>query len=140
MATRQQSNLGNRFFASLIDYIVIGCFFLIYAYKFGEANEEGGYTVYGFKALIPLGFWFLYLIVIESVFNATVGHFVLGLKVIRTDYGRIDVIHSLKRHLIDPIDFSFFGIPAMICIKNTELNQRLGDLWAKTIIINDKEK
>ncbi len=41
----QRSSLGNRFFASLIDYLVIGCVFMIYVYKFGEPNNEGGYTV-----------------------------------------------------------------------------------------------
>lgn len=140
MDTQQRTGLTNRFIASFIDYIVITCFFMIYVYNFGEPNYEGGYTVHGIKALVPIIFWFIYLIVIESLFNATVGHFLLGLKVVKIDYSRIDFINSLKRHLIDPIDFFLFGIPAMICIRNTELNQRLGDLWAKTLIINDKEK
>jgi uncharacterized RDD family membrane protein YckC len=136
----QRSSLGNRFFASLIDYLVIGCVFMIYAYKFGEPNNEGGYTVHGLKALVPLGFWFIYLIVIEGFFGATVGHFVMGLKVVKADNSGIDFVDSIKRHLLDPIDILPFGIPAMISIKNSALNQRLGDLWAKTIVVNDKEK
>ena len=42
----------------------------------------------------------------------------------------------MKRHLLDPIDLLFYGIPAIITIKNTEKHQRLGDLWAKTIVID----
>ena len=136
----QRSSLGNRLFATLIDYLVIGCFFIIYVYKFGEPNNEGGYTVHGLKALVPIGFWFVYLIVIEGIFSATVGHFFMGLKVVKTDNSGIDFVDSIKRHLIDIIDFMPFGIPAMISIKNSTLNQRLGDMWAKTIVINDKEK
>lgn len=136
----QKSSLGNRFFASLIDYLVIGCVFMIYVYKFGEPDNEGSYTVHGLKALVPLGFWFVYLIVIEGIFSATAGHFIMGLKVVKTDNNRVGITDSIKRHLLDPIDIFPFGIPAIISIKNSVLNQRLGDLWAKTIVINDIEK
>lgn len=139
METQQSSNLVNRFFATLIDYIIIVCFFVVYAYKYGDPNETGGYTVNGLKSLIPIVFWFAYLIVIESLFNATAGHYLFGLKVVKENGTKIDFVDSLKRHIIDPIDFFFFGIPALICIKNTKLNQRLGDLLAKTIVITDKE-
>ena len=140
METQEKSKLSNRFIASLIDYIVIGLFFMVYVHIYGQQNETGGYSVHGLKALIPLVFWFVYLIVIESIFSATAGHFIMGIKVVRIDFSRINFTDSLKRHLLDLIDFNFFGIPAIISIKNTTLNQRLGDLWAKTIVINDKEK
>jgi uncharacterized RDD family membrane protein YckC len=140
METHDRASLKNRIFATLIDYIVIGSFFTFIVYYYGEPNENGGYSLYGAKALIPIAFWFIYLIVIESNFNATAGHYLLGLKVKRIDNDEIDFIDSLKRHLLDPIDFYFLGIPAIICIKNTALNQRIGDLWAKTIVVNDKEK
>ena len=139
MERQEKAKLRARFFASLIDYIVIMCFFIIFVYKYGEPKIDGGYEVHGVKSLIPIGFWFIYLIVIESIFSFTVGHFIMGLKVVKDDYDRIDFIDSLKRHLIDPIDFNFFGIVAMILIKNTALNQRLGDIWAKTIVIKDTE-
>jgi uncharacterized RDD family membrane protein YckC len=80
------------------------------------------------------------LIVIEGIFGATVGHFVMGLKVVKADNSGIDFVDSIKRHLLDPIDIFPFGIPAMISIKDSALNQRLRDLWAKTIEVNDKEK
>jgi len=140
METQERGKLGNRILASLIDYIAIGCFFWLFVHMYGEPNATGGYTVNGIKALVPIGFWFIYLIVIESLFNATMGHFILGLKVVKTDGERIDFIASLKRHLADPFDFFFFGVVGIILIKNTVLNQRLGDIWAKTIVITDKEE
>ena len=36
------------------------------------------------------------------------------------------------------IDFMFFGVPAFIAIRNNEKNQRIGDMYAKTIVINDE--
>jgi uncharacterized RDD family membrane protein YckC len=38
--------------------------------------------------------------------------------------------------LIDPVDFFIYAIPAIIAIKNTDKKQRLGDLWAKTIVVD----
>ena len=140
METQQKASLGKRFIASFIDYLAIGCFFMMYTYKFGVPNEDGGYTVSGLKVFVPLIFWFIYLVIIETLINATLGHFILGMKVVKIDNSRIDFTKALKRHLVDPIDFFLLGIPAMICINNTALNQRIGDLWAKTIVINDKDK
>ena len=49
------------------------------------------------------------------------------------------MIQSFKRHLLDPIDMSMFGLIAIIIIKNTNYNQRLGDLWAKTIVVKNNK-
>jgi len=133
-----KASLGKRYLASFIDYAVLCCLFLVYIYSFGEQNEDGEYVVNGLAALIPLAFWFLYLVMIEGLCNATIGHFILGLKVIKVDNSRFNISDSFKRHLMDPIDFCLFGVPAIISIKNTTLNQRLGDLFAKTIVIEEK--
>src|ERR1035437_317370 len=112
METQEKGSLGNRFFATLVDYMVIGCFFMVYVYSYGEPNDTGGYTVHGLKTLTPIGFWFVYLIGVESLLSATLGHFFLGLKVVKIDNRRIGFNESLKRHMIDLIDFIFFGVPA----------------------------
>ncbi|WP_394335734.1 RDD family protein [Flavobacterium cyanobacteriorum] len=44
---------------------------------------------------------------------------------------------SLKRHVLDPVDMFPFGLIAIITIKNTDKHQRLGDLWAKTIVVKN---
>jgi uncharacterized RDD family membrane protein YckC len=38
--------------------------------------------------------------------------------------------------LLDPVDFFFYGIPALVAISKTEKHQRLGDLWAETIVVD----
>lgn len=47
---------------------------------------------------------------------------------------------SLKRDLLDMIDlWGLGGIYSIILIKNTEYNQRLGDLWAKIVVIDTSD-
>jgi len=90
-----------------------------------------------FKALPVLFFWFAYFILIEFSFGATLGHKAMGLKIVSINSHSISLGQSIKRHLIDPIDFSMFGIPAMIAIKNSDKHQRIGDMWANTIVIEN---
>jgi len=37
--------------------------------------------------------------------------------------------------LLDPIDMFFFGLIGIVTIKNTDKNQRLGDIWGNTIVV-----
>ena len=73
---------------------------------------------------------------LEQATGATLGNGIAGLKPLHVD-GRHkpDAFQSLKRHLLDPIDMFFFGIIAIIAIKNSPNHQRLGDQWAKTIVV-----
>jgi uncharacterized RDD family membrane protein YckC len=90
---------------------------------------------------IPI-FWFLYFVVVEAFYGATLSHQAFNLKVLKIDRKEISFAQALQRHLLDPIDILFYGIPAIIAIKNADKHQRLGDMWAKTIIvyINDPEQ
>ena len=144
-------NIGNRFAAVLVDYIIIYTFFFWFVYQFGVPNEEGGYTVNGLPAFIPVLFWGIITIGFEQIFGATLGNLLVGLKPIsiKEDSGndsfksveeKITFPQSFKRHLLDPIDMFLFGLIAIITIKNTDKNQRLGDLWAKTVVVHNSDK
>jgi uncharacterized RDD family membrane protein YckC len=131
---------GKRIGATLIDYGVIFTFFFFYIYGFGEPNEEGGYTVNGLPALVPFGFWFLYLVVIEYNFGATLGHAIFQLTVTTMQHGKPSFGQILKRRIADVFDISMsFGIVAMILVLNSRYNQRLGDIWAKTLVVNKQK-
>ena len=53
--------IWKRLVANILDYaIVLGVFYVV-ALKYGEPNNDGGYSIYGFPALIPVAFWFLYM-------------------------------------------------------------------------------
>ncbi len=147
---KTEPNIGNRILAGLVDYIIIYVFFFIYIYTFGEPNEEGGYGVSGIPALVPILFWGIMTVGFEQWFGATLGNLLVGLKPIsikkssdNSTFSGTDEEptfgQSLKRHLLDPIDMFFFGLIGIITIKNTDKNQRLGDIWGNTIVIKTSE-
>ena len=81
-------------------------------------------------------FWILYFCLIETSLNATLGNYFLNLKPvdIKTE-NNVTFKQSFLRHLVDPIDMFFFGIVAIIIIKNSKESQRLGDLLGQTKVI-----
>jgi len=74
---------------------------------------------------------------LEIGFGATLRNSLVGLKPIPKNgtNRKLTFGEAFKRHLLDPIDMFFFGLVGIITIKNTDLNQRVGDLWAKTIVV-----
>lgn len=136
-----KKNIGKRIFAGIFDYLLIYTFLFIFLYIYGEPDSEGELSVSGFPALVPVLFLGIMTIGIEQLFGATLGNYAVDLKPIslnefedKPTFGQ-----SLKRHLLDPIDMFFFGIVGIISIKNSDKNQRLGDLWASTTVVNSKK-
>lgn len=131
--------LIKRILATALDYVIFFTICFYYLIYFGEKQIDDSYSVSGFKVLPILIFWILYFIVLEYILKATLGHYLLNLEVIQIDNKEIEIKHSFKRHILDFVDFSFFGLPAYINIKNSEKGQRIGDLFARTIIIESKK-
>lgn len=106
----------------------------------GKPDSEGKYHLTGLPALLPTLFWFIFTVLMEQLTGATLGNGIMSLKPVHEKgaNNKPDFFQSLKRHLLDPIDMFFFGIPAIIAIKNTPKKQRLGDLWAKTVVVKVK--
>lgn len=131
------TNIRRRFLAAFIDYGIINtkCYLIITV--FGTPDENGNFHLSGWPALIPLLIWAFWTIGLEQYFGATLGNSIVNLKPISLYNSRLRLTfsQSLKRHLLDPIDMFFFGLIAYLIIKNTEKNQRLGDLWANTTVI-----
>ena len=137
MSNRIIAKTSRRVFATLIDY---GFFFLVlyvYMIYFGEETPEG-YSVSGLLTLPIFIFWLVYFVLIEGIWQATIGHQLMYLKVCQENYDSIDFGHSFKRRILDLIDFAFFGIPAFVAVGNSERKQRIGDMYAKTLVIEDE--
>ncbi len=69
----------------------------------------------------------------------TPGKSIVGLRVVRSGGGRIDLTASMIRNvlrLVDGITLSY--VPTIISIVATSRNQRLGDLAADTVVIRDR--
>lgn len=81
-----------------------------YVTLFGHENDEGGQTVSGLLALPIFIGWFIYFVVIEVFYGATLGHQVFNLKVLPLNRKDIEFTQALKRHLLDWLDILFYGI------------------------------
>jgi len=139
--TKTESNIGNRILAGFIDYLIIFGFFFVYVYSFGEPSADG-YTVNGLPALVPVLFWGIMTIGIEQIFGATIGNILVDLKPISINGidEKLSFGQSLIRHLLDPIDMFPFGLIGILIIKNSDKNQRVGDIAAKTIVVKTSKK
>jgi uncharacterized RDD family membrane protein YckC len=136
-----KSIIGRRIAASVIDYIVIFLLTILYIFNFGTPNEAGGYTVKGISALFPVFFWVIYLVVPEWYAGGTLGHKLVNLKVVPIRGEKISLIQVFKRRISDGLEIVWcLGLIAYMLVKNTPLNQRLGDLWAKTIVVDKSYK
>ena len=141
MIIKTKPHLGRKILATVIDYGITFAVFTVYVRYFGEYDPtENSHSVHGWLTLPILFYWLIYHVVIEYSVGNTFGHFIAGLKVTNIHGEETSFTQNLKRHLLDFFDIFMWGIPAIIAIKNTEKNQRLGDLWAKTIVINPKEQ
>lgn len=134
----QEKYILRRVLAALIDYTIIIFITFFYLKNFGELNNEGAYSVSGLKTLPIIIFWFVYFCVFETVLNSTLGNLIVGLKPIDINTKKnVTIKQSFLRHLVDPIDMMFFGLIGIILIKNSETNQRLGDILAKTKVVKN---
>ncbi len=134
--------LARRGCAALVDYFHYFVIVMIYGYLLGTVNQWGR-TETGFSfsvnpgVIAPIVLWLVYFPFMESKFGYTLGKGLFDLKLVcqqRKDY---PFIVSLKRHLLDPIDFSFFGLVAILLVKNTKEHQRLGDMWAHSLVVKE---
>ena len=138
------ASVGRRYLGAIIDYIIYVVIYATLLYAFGEYSysETGGsYRARGLAAfLIICGTWFALFPVIEAINNGqTIGKAIVGVKVMTMNGNKANFGLTLVRHLFDMVDyFPFFGIVGVIVAANTDYKQRVGDLVAKTIVVNSR--
>lgn len=137
---KTEPNTGRRIAAGLIDYLIVYCFAFLLIILIGDPTDDGGYKLSGIELLIPVLAWLVVTVIIECTIGATLGNSLVGLKAIpiNRDLRNLTFFESLKRHLLDIVDMSFFGLVGIIAINSTNYNQRVGDLLAGTIVVKKK--
>jgi uncharacterized RDD family membrane protein YckC len=142
-----------RFLANMIDTIIFGVpfsivYFFSHAHKslwfIGWPQEHACFVdkviiFYGLGCYITqiyLVLFFIYRVLFEWLFGATLGKMATGIIVVKTNGQSLDFKASLIRNLmriIDALPFSYMiGIISIMC---SEKQQRLGDKIADTIVI-----
>lgn len=131
---RLKGNIIRRIGAAIIDYGLLYGFCFAYLLYFGTPVDEG-LSVSGVMALpVPI-LWFVLIVVTEQGLGSTIGNGIMGLKPLTLTGNKPCMMQSFKRHLLDFPDMCCAGLVGIIAIMNTEKKQRLGDLWAKTIVV-----
>lgn len=125
--------------ATVIDYGIYALLFYVYLICMGSETEFGTIKVEGWAAMPLFLLWFIYFVVLEAVNQATPGHDILKLKVVKTSGEKLSLTDALKRRIVDFIDIGMYGVPALICIKKTAKHQRLGDLLADTMVVKKSD-
>lgn len=83
--------------------------------------------------------WFYHLIVIIALGGKSIGMRVLDLQIINTGGESVDFFTYFLRWIIRPIDITFSGGSiAVFSILGSPQNQRLGDMFAGTVVIKTK--
>jgi uncharacterized RDD family membrane protein YckC len=129
--------LGRRFVAWLIDALITGLAWVPFA---ETTSGDGTYSIRWENSdfVFPLLITLAYFVVLEGAFGATIGKLVLGIRV-RTPQGtRIGfgaaAIRNLAR-LVDALPYVIPYIVGAIAVSRSDTDQRLGDRWAKTVVV-----
>lgn len=101
------------------------------------------------KSLISAAFWVgqsralitvfavmvIYYTVFETLLGFTPGKLIAQIKVVRQDGSKPGIGGALLRNLLRLVDLQLFGLVGALFIWKTPLQQRCGDLAAKTLVV-----
>jgi uncharacterized RDD family membrane protein YckC len=139
-AQRKPASLGMRVLAAILDcaVVLVAQYFIVE--KWGEAGPEGDMVLKGVPVFVLLlasaAFWILP----EWLLGATLGTWACDLRVTTLRGGNISFGQSLKRNVLRLLDFFPFYLTGFVAAALTPNRQRLGDLWAKTIVVSRKSR
>ncbi len=94
-----------------------------------------GFSLSGGSAFLAFFLIFAYFAGFEACFGATPGKMILKIKVTQRDGSKCDITAAILRNILLFADAQFFGLVGIILILKAKHKQRLGDLIAKTVVI-----
>ncbi len=76
-----------------------------------------------------------YHTLLEGIHGSSLGKMILGITVRRSDLGRCTIWPAFIRSVAMLVDGLFFGVIGAIAMSDSDTRQRVGDRWAKTVVI-----
>lgn len=129
-----------RLLAAVVDHLIFLAIFIAVWHFFGEKSSETEVLVlHDFPALIMTLVTFLLWPVSEAFFGQTLGKRLVGLKVVDESFKDIRTRQAFLRFIFGALDSGCFGLGLIIAANNPK-NQRIGDLIAKTIVVDLDKK
>src|SRR3989442_1594228 len=123
-----QEHWIRRFFAALIDAIVVAVIYLLFALPLAFVSLAWYVTPFLYGIV-----WLLYSMLLETLFGATIGKRLLSLRVVAID-GNLDIMHCLVRN-ISKIYWLLFLVDLIVGgVTQGDPRQRLFDRIARTTV------
>jgi uncharacterized RDD family membrane protein YckC len=139
--------LGKRYLGATIDYAIFIAIWIVMVRSFGdqETYVDGSthWQVTGWPAfLITTLPWAILRPVIEGINDGqSIGKAIVGIRVLKMDGTKAGFDNILARHFFDFADiFPIFGIVGILVASSNQHMQRVGDLVAKTIVVNARSR
>ena len=144
----QTAQLGHRVLGAILDSLLVSLawYFIIGLWGHqgvvGALNNAaaGGKVLSGTPAMTLLVATAAYWIIPEWLVGVTVGKLLCGLRVRSLAGSPMSFVQSIKRNVLRLLDFFPFYLPGFVSACLTSNRQRLGDLWAKTIVVRAKRE
>jgi uncharacterized RDD family membrane protein YckC len=142
--TPRTASLGDRLIAAVLDsMVVLAASTIITAWSFkrwgiaksDELDLTGASLL--MAGVLSAAVLFLYLWVLEACFGATLGKIIVGIRVARTT-ARSSVAASVIRNALRIVDGIGFYLVGAIIAACSQLRQRLGDLVAGTMVVEEE--
>lgn len=133
-----------RYFACVIDYVIyftlVGLGSSIWGERYVKVDGAISWELNGLPGFAAIVLpWLFFFPFIES-FNSgqTIGKALFRVKIVQQDdFKKVSFGSALIKHLFDIIDFlPTFGILGLLVTTNNKYKQRIGDLVAKTVVID----
>jgi uncharacterized RDD family membrane protein YckC len=138
----ETASVGSRVLAQVIDMgvRVLGLYLVGVVVATGSGTiEDSGVIILFVIAVFLLIFG--YPAILESLWNGqTVGKRAIGLRVVTVEGAPVRFRHSAIRSLLGVVDFFVppVGVAATVSVLVTRRNQRLGDVFAGTIVLRER--
>lgn len=129
-----------RVFEAIIDYSIVWGALFAYVLTFGHPGSEGEIKVEGIEVLPIILFWFVYFPLIEGTTGKTLGKWLMRTHVIKLNGKDINILDSVVRRVFDVVDMMFLGLVGLLVMRNSQEKKRVGDLIAKTMVVEDQNK
>jgi len=141
---KKYAGLWSRFLALMIDFFIFCAIFFpvtrivkgVWVMSASDHRWGRGLFITDPLCIAFLVFMFLYFIFLEGLAGATLGKFIIGLRVIDTNGKKPGLLKSLLRNILRLIDsLPTLNILGIILIIITKENTRFGDMIAKTRVV-----
>jgi uncharacterized RDD family membrane protein YckC len=125
------ADTGKRVIAYIIDAVIVG---IVVAIIIG-ITEVLDFPEW-LQAILSIVLAYGYFIYMEGTTGQTLGKRALNIRVINEDGTSISMGTSAIRNILRIVDMFFFGLVGLILIIVTQKKQRVGDLAARTVVID----